>query len=612
MPKKAIWTPNPGAQQLAWERMDVKQLFFGGGRGCVHPETLLDTPDGPIKIMDFEGGPIFSLVAGEKIIVTATAPVYGTVEDLYEVILENGMTVVCTDEHKFLGTKAWHMLKDFDAGDLIWTDQGYQSIRLIELVDRDVYMDIHVPSTNCYFAQGILHHNSGKTSWLLGLVLTQWQLYGKSARCLILRRQFRDLREILRQGKELIEETGIGRYNSQDHIFYGKGKFKGCTLELGNLERLDDYSRYHGNAYSLVGFDEITEFQCWEMVDKMGSTCRSKDPAVSCIMRFTGNPGGRLHQEVKRRFYDPAPLGNTLLKTKDKKLPDGTIAKGQTRMMVSSTVKDNPYLWNNDPDYVTWLLSLPEVLKKAWYEGNWDIAIGSFFGDVWDARKHVVKRIQPKHVPKDWEIRRAFDWGSSTPFCLLWYTISDGDPMHNGEQFPKGAIIILWEFYGQKEGGNLNEGMKWSSIQVAQAIRRKEIEMGIFDRVIAGPADNQIYANTDGEDSNLYINFEREGVLFTRSNKSPGSTKVGLEQIRTRMVGRDGMPLMYFTEDCPNSISTIPELARHPTKMDEIDDGQIDHACDTCKYIALYHPINLNQKGIGEEGLNKSAQTRLK
>jgi hypothetical protein len=412
-------------------------------------------------------------------------------------------------------------------------------------------------------------------------------------------------------------------------------------------------------------------------------------------------------------------------------------------MMVSSTVKDNPYLWNNDPDYVTWLLSLPEVLKKAWYEGCWDIAIGSFFGDVWDARKHVVRRIEPRHVPKDWEIRRAFDWGSSTPFCLLWYTISDGDPIHNGEQFPKGAIIILWEFYGQREGGNLNEGMKWSSIQVAQAIRRKEIEMGIFDRVIAGPADNQIYANTDGEDSNLYINFEREGVLFTRSNKSPGSAKVGWEQIRTRMVGRDGLPLIYLTESCNNCIRTIPELARHPTKMDDIDDGQEDHcfvagtmvsmadgtekpielveigdlvktqygfheveACgmtndkamviatlfdngnklectlnhpfivfdedDSCycmeavnlltsdrllcssgaftnyigfkmrdrakvynltvkddhtyfangilvhncgdvvKYLSLHHPINLNQKGIGEEGLNKSAQTRLK
>jgi hypothetical protein len=250
-------------------------------------------------------------------------------------------------------------------------------------------------------------------------------------------------------------------------------------------------------------------------------------------------------------------------------------------------------------------------LRKAWFEGCWDIAIGSFFGDLWNARDHVVPRIRPVDVPRDWEIRRAFDWGSSTPFCHLWYTISNGDPMRNGMQFPRGAIIVLWEYYGQREGGQLNEGMRMTSTEVAKAIARHEIDMAIDDRVIAGPADNQIYANTDGKDSNLYINFEREGILFTRSNKSPGSAKVGWEQIRTRLKGRDGQPLLYFTESCTNCIRTIPELARHETKMDDIADNQEDHCGDTCKYLCLHHPINVKHKSSSESPLVHGPQSDL-
>lgn len=597
--------------------MDVKQLFFGGGRGCVHPDTLLDTPHGKVKIKDWKGGPIYSYKDGEVIVTYATPSIKGTEEDLYEVILSNGLKVTCTDEHKFRTFYGWKMLKDIDQSDsyvLTRCEQydfcQFHYVKSIEHFGRLHYWDLHVPETNCYFAQGILHHNSGKTSWMIGTAFTQWAMYGKSARCLILRRQFRDLKEIIRQGKEILVDKGVAKYNGGDYTFHGLGKFRGCSIELGNLDSQDDYGRYHGNAYSMVGFDEITEFKSWDLVDRMGSTCRSKDPNVIPIMRFTGNPGGRLHQEVKRRFYDPAPKGRRLLKTKDKILPNGRVVTGQTRMMVSSTVQDNPYLWDNDPDYVTWLLSLPDELRKAWFEGCWDIAIGSFFGDVWNARDHVIRKVRPIDVPADWEIRRAFDWGSSTPFCHLWYTISNGDPLRDGRQFPRGAIIVLWEFYGQDPDGGLNKGMRWSSTRVAQELAQWEVDHGVDGRVIAGPADNQIYANTDGKDSNIYINFEREGILFTRSNKSPGSAKVGWEQIRTRLVGRDERPLFYFTEDCPNCIRTIPELAKHPTKLDDIDDNQEDHCADVAKYIALHHPIDIHHS-FGHDGLGASPPTRL-
>jgi len=422
---------------------------------------------------------------------------------------------------------------------------------------------------------------SGKTSFLLGCFLTQIGMYGKSAQGLILRRQFRDLREIIKQAKEMFVDTGMARYNSTEHIMHFKGPYAGATLEFGNLERLDDYSRYHGRAFSFIGFDELTEFECWEMVERMGSTLRSKDPRVKPIFRATGNPGGRLHQDVKRRFVDPAPNGRQLMRTK----------KGQTRMYVHSTVKDNPTLYLNNPEYITWLESLSPILYKAWFEGCWDIALGAFFADVFDKNKHVVGQFRHQDIPSNWEIRRAFDWGSTAPFALLYYTISNGDPLRDGRVFPRGAILILWELYGSSGEENPDEGLKWSTIQVAKFIREWENTHALYTRMLEGPADTQLWANTNGSGSNFYIDFEREGIRFNKAIKNPGSAVVGWEQIRTRLVGIDGKPLLYFSEECPHSIRTIPEIVRHPTRLDDIADHQPDHLLDACKYLCLANYI---------------------
>ena len=81
--------------------------------------------------------------------------------------------------------------------------------------------------------------------------------------------------------------------------------------------------------------------------------------------------------------------------------------------------------------------------------------------------------------------------------------------------------------------------------------------------------------NTDGLDSRIYRNFEREGILFCKSNKT--SCAEGWEQIRTRLHGENGRPLIYFTEDCKNCIRIIPKLMRHPTLLDDLDKNQEDH-----------------------------------
>ena len=424
---------------------------------------------------------------------------------------------------------------------------------------------------------------SGKSSWILGTFLTQLGMYGPHASGMILRRQFRDLKELIKQGKEMFVHTGMAKYNAQDHALIFTPPYVGATLEFGNLDRIDDYSRYHGRAFSYIAFDEITEFESWEMVERMGSTLRSKHKGVKPVMRFTGNPGGQLHQQVKRRFIDPWPRGNRVLRTKS----------GQTRMYVHSTVHDNPYIFNNNPEYMVWLNSLSPVLYKAWYEGCWDIAIGAFFADIWNQKKHVVDPFRPTDVPGDWEIFRCFDWGSSKPYACLYYTISNGEPMRDGRMFPRGAIIFLWEQYGQDPTADYDTGVRWSSSQVAKHLRHFEDQQAIHGRVKAGPADTQLWADIDGYDGNLYRNFVEEGIEFVKANKSSGTIASGLEQIRTRLIGGDHGPMMYFSSSCTHTNRTMPDIPRHEYKLEEIADRCEDHLCDCVRYVCLTTPIEI-------------------
>ena len=90
-----------------------------GGRGCVHPDTLIDTPNGQIKVSDFKGGYVNSWVNGELKSCLASASKAFTLEDMYEVELCSSNKITVTDEHKFLTPTGWKMCHQLSEGDFV-------------------------------------------------------------------------------------------------------------------------------------------------------------------------------------------------------------------------------------------------------------------------------------------------------------------------------------------------------------------------------------------------------------------------------------------------------------------------------------------------------------
>jgi len=433
---------------------------------------------------------------------------------------------------------------------------------------------------------------SGKTSWLLGSYGLQARRIGKSARGLILRQSFPELAELITQATEMFVYTGLATYNDSKHVFSFRGVMAGATLELGYLEKPKDYGRYHGRAFTYIGFDELPEFKDWEMIRKMGSCCRSRDPKAHPIMRATGNPGGILHNEVKEFFVDPAPEGDTLIKSYSVD-PKTNERKVQTRMYIFSTVENNPYLFKNDPNYLAWLNSLTGDLRRAWREGCWDVALGAMFADLFRHGTHVKDTITPADIPKSFPKYRAYDHGSAAPFCVLWYFISNGDPLIDGRVFPKGSIVFYREYYGA-DPENRNKGIYLTSLQIAKNIRKIEEVAGEWGMIKPGPADTSIWSQNDGRTA-IYDGFESEEIYFTKANKK--SCVEGWEQIRLRLKG-DDKPSIYFTHDCPNTTRTLPALARSIKDPEDIEPHQEDHPCDVVAYVCKDHPVPTERKEV--------------
>jgi len=599
-----IWMPNPGPQTDAF-LCECDEVMFGGGRGCVHPDTLLDTPHGQVKIKDWKGGMIYSYKNGEVITARATASLEFSEEDMYEVELLNGFKVTCTDEHKFLVSKdmfnpatsdGWLMLKELRQGHYVMVKgQGeypyYMPIKSIRKVNSLNYWDLHVLSTNCYFAQGILHHNSGKSSLLFGKVLQHIEKNRGRSKMIFFRENFDDLADLVSKGKDILEPHGLATYISgQTREFRFQGPFEGAWLKMRQIEHIDDLKAYKGHEYTYIGFDEICDNKLpFHLIqDTFLATLRNPHGIKSQIM-YTGNPGGYNHSAVKKYFIDPWPSGSRIIENEF----------GMTRCFFQSTVKDNPKL-ASDPTYMRQLQRINDpLIRKAWLEGDWSVALGAMFSDVWSPKKHVVNSIRPQDIPQHFDRYRCFDWGSSAPFAYLRAFISTGEDLYNGMNFPAGALVFYYEFYGWEKGNKVNEGLKWSSSEVAKEIKRRELEDGDYQFIKPGPADNQIYQVLDG--TPIYAAFYREGVEFVESIKSAGSNTVGCEVIRNRLIGNDDRPQVYFTRDCVHTIRTLPTLVRDKIHQERLAEHQESHTFDCVKYLclslnALYKPMTLAQE----------------
>ena len=192
----------------------------------------------------------------------------------------------------------------------------------------------------------------------------------------------------------------------------GKKRWKfpsGAVYEFGFFQEWKHHTRYQGQEYQYIAWDELgvsPEERRWEYLT---SRCRSKDPEIPSLMRGSANPGGAGHAWLKRRFLEKCgALGQHIWA--DPKT-------GLTRRFVPARLADNPVLDLNDPSYRKRLEGLPDVLRAQLLEGDWGASSGLALGEL-DRRIHLI---EPFPIPKHWGGFLSMDWGFAHPTSIGFF-----------------------------------------------------------------------------------------------------------------------------------------------------------------------------------------------
>jgi hypothetical protein len=63
----------------------------------------------------------------------------------------------------------------------------------------------------------------------------------------------------------------------------------------------------------------------------------------------------------------------------------------------------------------------------------------------------------------------------------------------------------------------------------------------------------------------------------------------GWAEMRQRLTGTDGVPMLVFFSTCKACIRTIPQLQHDPMKAEDVAEGA-DHAADAVRYACMARP----------------------
>jgi hypothetical protein len=428
----------------------------------------------------------------------------------------------------------------------------------------------------------------GKTDGLLGAWMHHEYKWGRNARGILLRKHYKQFEEIIRRAKELWVPLGVDWKSTPPTFTWPKS---GAQLILRHLEKDDDAEEYQGHSYTFVGADELTNWASPYAIDKMRATLRSA-AGVRGVFRGTGNPGGPGHSWVKGRYVDPVPP--LTIQYYEIKTPNGETAK-RKRVYIPALLEHNQILTQADPDY--WMRVVESAagnpaLIQAWRYGLWDIVAGGMFDDLWKPAIHVIA---PFEIPPHWIIDRSFDWGSSKPFSVGWWTESNGTQAPNGKTYPRGTLFRIAEWYGWN--GQANQGLRMTAYEVGREIRKREAAMFPGREIKPGPADPSIFSTQDG-----HCLADEMASVGVRWESADNSRKSGWDKFRRVLKASLKHPMEepgFFTfETCRNGfIRTVPVLPRDERDMDDVDSEAEDHTGDESRYrVTFVRPVIVARK----------------
>lgn len=424
----------------------------------------------------------------------------------------------------------------------------------------------------------------GKSDFMLGDFGQDVPNYGEHWKGIIFRKSYPQLEELVQRALTMYPPwfcvDAKAAWRAGTHTFHWPN---GATLKFRHLENDDAWVEYLGHSYTWIGFDELPQWPTPRAFMELKTRLRSAHPIPNKRIRATGNPGGVGHGWIKKYFgIDRHPLGGVVIE------PD--VTGGQKRMFIRSRVTDNKILLDADPGYIDRLKDLgSEVLVKQYLEGDWSVVAGAYFSEF-SPNKHILA---PFEIPRDWMRYRSMDWGSAKPFSVGWYAVVGEDKkLPDGRVLPRGALIKYREWYGAKEGRDVDVGLKLNAEEIGDGIvAREEDGEAVSMSVIDPSAFKEDGGPSHAERMSMRARVDATGLEHRASFHRGDNNRIGgWDMVRARLKGEHGQPMLYFFSTCTDSIRTIPGLQHDRGRPEDLDTDGEDHAADDLRYACMSRP----------------------
>jgi hypothetical protein len=333
----------------------------------------------------------------------------------------------------------------------------------------------------------------------------------------------------------------------------------GSMLSCRYAETIADATRYQGAEYQWLGIDELTLMPA-DVVEFLLSRVRSGKTAVP-VLGFRGscNPGGIAHTAVKDRYVEPTGYGQTIIVDPN---------TGQTRRFIPAKSTDNPSL---DDTYRQRLNNLPEPLRSAFRDGNWDTFAGQVFLE-WSRDLHVVP---PFDIPAGWRKLAGIDWGYAAPWAVEWAAVD-----------PDKRVWIYRELY---------------DVGVLEADQARRIVAAEHGEQVRRYADPSMWADNRHEGIHPIAHvYNMHGAVLA---KADNDRIAGVQRTHSylapspacryhRQQGLDMCPRLHVLDGrAPNLVRTLPGLPADPLKPEDVDTSAEDHAYDALRYLLMALPV---------------------
>lgn len=228
----------------------------------------------------------------------------------------------------------------------------------------------------------------GGKSWVVRVKAILLALYYPGVKILIMRRTYADLwNNHVLELRKVLEPAKIATYRDSEKAMIFPN---GSRIRFGYCASESDVLQYQGQEYDIIFIDEATQFT--EFMYNCLVACNRGANDFPKRIYITCNPGGVGHSWVKRLFIDRDYTESE---------------RPEDYEFIQSKVYDNTVLMEKDPDYVRMLETLPEDMRKAWLDGDWNVFAGQYFRE-WRDDIHII---DPIEIPEWWRRYFAMDYG---------------------------------------------------------------------------------------------------------------------------------------------------------------------------------------------------------